>query len=100
MNSRVLDEKRSRCGDPEISTYHAFGGRLIADFGPLAGVEPTSRVLTATGAWQLARRVVGRWDGDLQTDLGPDQVTERLLAISGALADHLTDARSAGRGAR
>jgi DNA helicase-2/ATP-dependent DNA helicase PcrA len=84
----------SATGDPEIATYHAFGGRLISDFGPLAGVEPTSRVLTATGAWQLARRVVGRWDGDLRTDLGPDQVTERLLAISGALADHLTDAQA------
>ena len=79
-------------GDPEVGTYHSFGGRLIADFGPLAGVEPAARVLTPTGAWQLARRVVGRWDGDLHTDLGPDQVTERLLAISGALADHLTDA--------
>ena len=84
-------------GDAEIATYHSFGGRLIADFGPLAGVEPASRILTPTGAWQLARRVVGRWDGDLQTDLGPDQVTERLLAVSGALADHLTgsDALSA-----
>lgn len=78
-------------GDPDVSTYHAFGGRLIADFGPLAGVEPAARVLTPTGAWQLARRVVGRWDADLLTDLGPDQVTERLLAISSALADHLTD---------
>jgi DNA helicase-2/ATP-dependent DNA helicase PcrA len=78
-------------GDPDVSTYHAFGGRLIADFGPLAGIEPAARVLTPTGAWQLARRVVGRWDGDLLTDLGPDQVTERLLAISSALADHLTD---------
>jgi len=79
-------------GDPEVSTYHAFGGRLIADFGPLAGVEPGATVLTPTAAWQLARRVVTRWDGDLLTDLGPDQVTERLLAISGALADHLTGA--------
>src|SRR5664279_2071556 len=79
-------------GDPEVSTYHAFGGRLIADFGPLAGVEPGSTLLTPTAAWQLARRVVTRWDGDLLTDLGPDQVTERLLAISGALADHLTGA--------
>ncbi len=79
-------------GDAEVATYHSFGGRLIADFGALAGVEPGAKVLTATGAWQLARRVVNRWDGDLRTDLGPDQVTERLLAISGALADHLIDA--------
>ena len=83
-------------GDPEVATYHAFGGRLIADFGPLAGVEPASRVLTPTGAWQLARHVVGRWDGDLQTDLGPDQVTERLLAISGALGRPPDRCRRAG----
>ena len=79
-------------GDAEVSTYHAFGGRLISEFGPLAGIEPTSKVLSATGSWQLARRVVGRWDGDLDTDLGPDTVTERLLDMAGSLADHLTDA--------
>ena len=48
-------------------------------------------MLSTTGSWQLARRVVQRWDGDLATDLGPDQVTERLLAMAGGLADHLTD---------
>lgn len=84
----------SLASEPEVATYHSFGGRLIADFGPLAGIEPGVKVLTPTGAWQLARRVVSRWDGDLRTDLGPDQVTERLLAISGALADHLSDAQA------
>jgi DNA helicase-2/ATP-dependent DNA helicase PcrA len=77
--------------EPEVSTYHAFGGRLISEYGPLVGVEPSAAVLTPTSSWQLARRVVGRWDGDLETDLSPDNVTEKLLAISGALADHLTD---------
>ena len=77
--------------EPEVSTYHAFAGRLISEYGPLLGVEPSATVLTPTAAWQLARRVVGRWDGDLLTDLGPDQVTERLLAIAGSLADHLVD---------
>jgi DNA helicase-2/ATP-dependent DNA helicase PcrA len=86
------DTAEALSGDAEVATYHSFGGRLIADFGALAGVEPGAKVLTATGAWQLARRVVNRWDGDLRTDLGPEQVTERLLAVSGALADHLVDA--------
>ncbi|SDP42910.1 DNA helicase-2 / ATP-dependent DNA helicase PcrA [Nakamurella panacisegetis] len=93
--SGVLDRADARSGlsggEPEVSTYHSFGGRLIAEFGPLAQVEPASRVLSATGSWQMARRVVGRWDGDLETDLGPDQVTDRLLAMSGGLADHLID---------
>ncbi len=80
--------------EPEVSTYHAFGGRLIKEYGPLVGVEPSARALTATASWQLARRVVGRWDGDLDTDLSADQVTEKLLAIAGALADHLTTTRA------
>ena len=75
--------------DPAIGTYHSFAGRLIGEFGPLAGIEPPARVLTATGSWQLARSVVGRWDGDLHTDVGPERVTQDVLAIAGALADHL-----------
>jgi len=86
-----IEGMAARGGEPEVCTYHSFGGRLISEFGPLAGIEPTAKVLTATGSWLLARRVVGRWDGDLETDLGPDQVTERLLAMAGGLADHLTD---------
>src|SRR4051812_46418615 len=35
-------DPRDLLGDPEVATYHSFGGRLIADFGPLAGVEPAS----------------------------------------------------------
>lgn len=76
--------------EPEIFTYHGFGGRIISEFGPLDGLQPQAKVLTATGAWQLARRVVGRWDGDLRTDLSADRVTEDVLDIGGALADHLS----------
>lgn len=77
--------------DPVIGTYHAFAGQLINEFGPLAGIEPASRVLTATETWRLARDIVGRWDRDLQTEHGPERVTEDILAISSALADHLLD---------
>ena len=87
-------------GDPDVGTYHAFGGRLIADFGPLAGIEPAARVLTPTGAWQLARRVVGRWDGDLLTDLGSgsgDRAAARDLLGPGRPPDRR---RSAVRRAR
>ena len=76
-------------GEPDVSTYHAFGGRVIAEFGALSGLDPRARVLTPTAVWQLARRVVSRWDGDLGTDLRPEQVTEHVLALAGGLADHL-----------
>ena len=86
----VVDDAAALAGsEPVIGTYHSFAGRLIDEFGPLAGIEPTARVLTATASWQLARSVVGSWDADLDTDYGPDRVTQDLLAISGALGDHL-----------
>jgi DNA helicase-2/ATP-dependent DNA helicase PcrA len=75
--------------EPQVLTYHAFGGRLLAEYGALVGVEPQARVLTPTSSWQLASSVVRRWDSDLDTDLTPDLVTERLLQLSGVLADHL-----------
>ena len=85
-----LSHRKDLAGaEPEVWTYHAFGGRIIAEFGPLAGIEPRARVLTPTAAWQLARSLVTRWDGDLDLDLRPEQVTDHLLALSGALADHL-----------
>lgn len=79
---------------PMVGTYHAFAGQVIDEFGPMIGVEPAVKVLTATASWQLVRRIVGRWDGDLDTDRGPDLVTEDVLALTSALADHLVDAAS------
>lgn len=76
-------------GQPTVSTYHSFAGQIIAEFGPLIGEEPAERVLSPTASWQLAREVVGRWDRDLDTDRGPEQVTSDILALSSALADHL-----------
>lgn len=76
---------------PTIGTYHAFAGDVIAEFGPLVGIEPTSRVLTPTATWQLARDVVRRWDADLDTDHSAERVTQDILDVSSALSDHLVD---------
>lgn len=86
--------RRIATGQPEIGTYHAFAGRIIAEFGPLVGIDSTSTVLTPTATWQLARRVVARWDGDLDTDRTAERVTQDVLDISSALADHLVTVES------
>jgi DNA helicase-2/ATP-dependent DNA helicase PcrA len=83
------DAALAEATEPTVSTYHAFAGRLIAEFGPLAGIGSSAQVLGPTATWQLARQVVGRWDGDLHSDRGAERVTEDLLSIAGALADHL-----------
>ncbi len=76
-------------GEPTVSTYHAFAGRLLTEHGLRLGVEPGSRLLTAGATHQLAHRVVTRTGLDLSGyGVGVQQVVEQLLALDGELAEH------------
>ena len=84
---------------PVISTYHAFAGQLLREYGllsPGAGehaqpVEPDTRLLSETELWQLAFDVVNGYRGELHTDKTPAAVTSMVLRLSGQLAEHLVD---------
>ena len=83
-------------GTPVVSTYHAFAGQLLRDYGLLAGeglqpVEPDTRLLSETELWQLAFDVVNGYPEELQTDKTPAAVTSTVLRLSGQLAEHLVD---------
>ncbi len=78
-----------RGSDPEVSTYHAYAGRLLADYGLLLPMEPSATLLSETELWQLAFEVVAQWDGELDTPRTPATVTESVLALHSALAEHL-----------
>ena len=77
--------------EPEVSTYHAYAGRLLAEHGLLLPIEPSATLLSETELWQVAHRVVSSWDGELDTDRTPASVTEAVLALSGQLAEHLVE---------
>ncbi|MGK5626918.1 UvrD-helicase domain-containing protein [Streptomyces sp. URMC 123] len=80
-------------GEPQISTYHAFAGRLLTEHGLRIGLEPTSRLLADATRFQLAARV-------LRTAPGPypsltkslPALVEDLLALDGELSEHLVTA--------
>ncbi len=74
-----------------VSTYHAFAGQLLRDYGVLLGVEPETRLLSETELWQLAFDVVKGHRGALHTDKNPAAVTSMVLRLSGQLAEHLVD---------
>ncbi|GAB10023.1 putative ATP-dependent DNA helicase [Gordonia araii NBRC 100433] len=80
---------RLRNADPEISTYHAYAGRLIADYGLLLPVEPSSTLLSETELWQLAFSVVANYSGELATRKVPSGVTEAVLKLYSDSAEHL-----------
>ena len=83
-------------GTPTVSTYHAFAGTLLREYGLLSSdsaqpVEPDTRMLSETELWQLAFDVVNRYNGELHTDKTPATVTSMALRLSGQLAEHLVD---------
>lgn len=78
-------------GAPVISTYHAFAGSLLRDYGLLLPVEPDTRLLSETELWQLAFDVVSGYRGELHTDKTPAAVTSMVLRLWGQLAEHLVD---------
>ncbi|HSS25758.1 MAG TPA: ATP-dependent DNA helicase [Mycobacterium sp.] len=80
-------------GTPVVSTYHAFAGSLLRDYGLLLPVEPDARLLSETELWQLAFDVVNGYGGDLRTDKTPAAVTSMVLRLWGQLAEHLVDTR-------
>ncbi|WP_263989403.1 ATP-dependent helicase, partial [Mycobacterium conspicuum] len=76
---------------PLVSTYHAFAGSLLRDYGLLLPVEPDARLLSETELWQLAFDVVNGYAGELHTGKTPAAVTSMVLRLWGQLAEHLVD---------
>ncbi|KIU17421.1 ATP-dependent helicase [Mycolicibacterium llatzerense] len=74
-----------------VSTYHAFAGTLLREYGLLLPIEPATRLVTETEMWQLAFRVVSDFPGQLHTDKSPAAITQMVLRLAGQLSEHLVD---------
>ncbi|CAL9428403.1 ATP-dependent helicase [Streptomyces sp. enrichment culture] len=77
-------------GEPVISTYHAFAGRLLTDHGLRIGLEPASRLLADATRYQLAARVLREAPGPYPalTRSFADLVAD-LLTLDSELSEHL-----------
>ncbi|MGH3905040.1 MAG: UvrD-helicase domain-containing protein, partial [Pseudonocardiaceae bacterium] len=98
--SRVLDrldptgQRRGEvlACEATVLTYHAYAGRLVAEHALRLPTDPGARLLTETGAWQLAHRVTAGWEPDLDLDgKVPHTVTGWVLGLAGQLAEHLRE---------
>ncbi|MEU6697900.1 ATP-dependent DNA helicase [Pseudonocardia sp. NPDC046786] len=106
--SRLLDDldpggsRRAAllAGEPTVSTYHAYAGRLVGEHALRLPAEPANRLLGPTATWQLAHRVVSTWAADLEIDRVPATVTGYLLALAGELGEHLVEPAEVERLAR
>jgi len=79
-------------GEPVISTYHAYAGRLVSDHALREGLEPSMRLITPALSWQLAASIVAAYDGPMdEVGWTPQTVTAAVLELSGDLAEHLRE---------
>ncbi|MEU8260096.1 ATP-dependent DNA helicase [Micromonospora sp. NPDC048999] len=79
-------------GEPTVSTYHSYAGRIVTEHGLRAGYEPTTRLLTEASRWQLVDLLVRNYDGDMsEVDRMPSTVTDAVLALAGELDEHLVE---------
>jgi DNA helicase-2/ATP-dependent DNA helicase PcrA len=79
-------------GEPMVSTYHAYAGRLVADHALRDGLEPSMHLITPAISWQIAARVVAAYDGPMDViPWAPATVTAAVMDLAGELAEHLRD---------
>ncbi|MFF7992746.1 UvrD-helicase domain-containing protein [Kitasatospora xanthocidica] len=79
-------------GDPEISTYHAFAGRLLKEHGLRIGIEPDVRLLADATRFQLAAKVLRSARGPFPALTGTfANLVADLTALDGELAEHLVE---------
>ncbi|MYV99754.1 UvrD-helicase domain-containing protein [Streptomyces sp. SID3343] len=77
-------------GEPTVSTYHAFAGRLLQEHGLRIGLEPSARLLADATRYQLAARAARTATGPFPSLTGrlPDVIGE-VLHLGGELSEHL-----------
>ena len=79
-------------GDPDISTYHAFAGRLLKEHGLRLGIEPDARLLADATRFQLAAKVLRTARGPFPALTGTfSTLVADLIALDSELAEHLTE---------
>lgn len=79
--------------EPTVLTYNAYAANLLADYGLRIGHEPDTRVITDAARYQLGARVVDGFTGNVeQLSDHPPTVIQNLLALDGAMSEHLVGA--------
>lgn len=79
-------------GEPIISTYNAFGSRLLKEHALRLGLEPDARVVVDATRYQLAMRVVCATSQDLgQLGYSPTTAVTELLKLDEHCSNYLVN---------
>ncbi|KAB1504148.1 ATP-dependent helicase [Corynebacterium sp. 320] len=79
---------------PAVSTYDAYAGDIVREYGLLAPVEPSARVITDAERWMITRDVLNEWREPLPgRNMGT--MIKDIHQLSDELDNHLVDIHEA-----
>jgi DNA helicase-2/ATP-dependent DNA helicase PcrA len=88
--ARLGGHRADDAGEPVVSTYHAYAGRLVAEHGLRLGVEPRARLLADATRFQLAGRVLRRHRRPVRELTSPlRMLVGHLVSLEAEMSEHL-----------
>lgn len=93
---RLLSDSAGRdvvvedAGQPSVSTYHAYAGTLITEYGLLLGFEPDVALTADASRFQRAARALASYGGSLAlTSTSMPHLIGDVLRLDSQMAEHL-----------
>ena len=73
----------------DISTYHAYAGRVLAQHGIRLGIDAEIEPIGEAAAWQLFSEIVAECATTLHPiDKSPNTVVDAVISLSSQIAEH------------
>ena len=88
---QLLEEKVDPGRQVEIHTYHGFAAQVLAEFGPLAGVDNRAQVITPTFSRQLMSETFHHTSYQ-HLDITNARALNKIRQLGDRLGDHLLTA--------
>ena len=96
-HAAAADDEALDALEPTVVTYNAYAANLLSEHGLRIGHEPETRVITDASRYQLGARAVERFTGEVEfLSDHPPTVIQNLLALDGAMSEHLVTRRAGG----
>ena len=94
-HATAADDEALDALEPTVVTYNAYAANLLSEHGLRIGHEPETRVITDASRYQLGARAVERFTGEVELlSDHPPTVIQNLLALDGAMSEHLVTQRA------
>ncbi|HIW91352.1 MAG TPA: UvrD-helicase domain-containing protein [Candidatus Corynebacterium avicola] len=74
---------------PTVSTYDAYAGTVVGEYGLLLPMEPAGRIISDTERWMIARDVTLEWPTGFTTTRSLPYIIDDMLALNDEMDNHL-----------